>query len=307
MRPSLRCLSFGTMVLLFLAPVPGGATSNRIFVSTTGNNANDCSNPLTPCVDFTGAMSQVNTGGEIIAQATGPYGPLNITKAITISGPPGVVIYSGHQVTVNAPGATVVLRGLTIDGNGANEDGIHVTSVGSLSVESCVISNFANAGILMSAAGTLSVKNTDIKGCGLAGIQISNSSGAVTTTIDHCHLDGNLNGFQAQPTAGGSSLTTAIHSTADHNFTGWICGNASDGFAQLNLDFCTANSNGGDGIYSDCTGLGFVYFAFCVIANNGGVGIGQLHNGFPLSRGNNTVTGNFAGPTSGTVGTYSPM
>ena len=74
-------------------------------MSTNGNNASDCANPLTPCLTFAGALAQVNPGGEVIAEATGGYGPLNITQAVTISGPPGVVIYSGLQVIVNAPGA----------------------------------------------------------------------------------------------------------------------------------------------------------------------------------------------------------
>src|SRR5450755_3492656 len=148
---TLRQISLSALALLILLVAsPAYAVSNRIFVSTTGNNANDCSNPLTPCVDFTGALAQVATGGEIIAQATGPYGPLNITKAVTISGPPGVVIYSGHQVTVNAAGATVVLRGLTIDGNGAVENGINVVAVGTLYVESCVIAGFGLPGLQFS-------------------------------------------------------------------------------------------------------------------------------------------------------------
>src|SRR5450755_2528918 len=145
---TLSILAVGFFALL--AAFPAHALSNRIFVSTNGSDANDCSNPLTPCVDFTGALAQVATGGEIIAQATGPYGPLNITKAVTISGPPGVVIYSGHQVTVNAAGATVVLRGLTIDGNGAVENGINVVAVGTLYVESCVIAGFGLPGLQFS-------------------------------------------------------------------------------------------------------------------------------------------------------------
>src|ERR1022692_731445 len=99
-----------------LAALPAHAVSNRIFMSTNGNNASDCANPLTPCLTFAGALAQVNPGGEVIAEATGGYGPFNVTQAVTISGPPGVVIYSGLSVVVNAPGATVVLRGLTIDG-----------------------------------------------------------------------------------------------------------------------------------------------------------------------------------------------
>src|ERR1700733_9038930 len=133
-------------VFLLALAVPAHAVSNRIFMSTDGNNASDCANPLTPCLTFAGALAQVNPGGEVIAEATGGYGPLNITQAVTISGPPGVVIYSGLQVNVNAPGATVVLRGLTIDGTGATGNGISVVSVGSLFVESCVITGFVGSG-----------------------------------------------------------------------------------------------------------------------------------------------------------------
>src|ERR1022692_4974693 len=92
-------------VLALLVAIPAHAVSNRIFMSTNGNNASDCANPLTPCLTFAGALAQVNVGGEVIAEATGGYGALNITQAVTISGPPGVVIYSGLPVTVNAPGA----------------------------------------------------------------------------------------------------------------------------------------------------------------------------------------------------------
>src|SRR3984885_9021162 len=119
-------------VFLLALAVPARAASNRIFMSTNGNNANDCANPLTPCLTFAGALAQVNPNGEVIAEATGGYGAINITQAVTISGPPGVVIYSGLGVTVNAPGAIVVLRGLTIDGTGAGGNGITVTAAGKL-------------------------------------------------------------------------------------------------------------------------------------------------------------------------------
>src|ERR1022692_4752887 len=114
LSPALAATLFALLVAL-----PASAVSNRIFMSTNGNNSSDCSNPLTPCLTFAGAIAQVNPGGEVIAEATGGYGPLAITGSMTISGPPGVVIYSGLGVTVNPPGGTVILRGLTIDGTGA--------------------------------------------------------------------------------------------------------------------------------------------------------------------------------------------
>lgn len=194
----------GVALLALLLALPAYAVSNRIFMSTTGNDANDCSNPLTPCVDFTGALAQVATGGELIAEATGPYGPLNITKSVTISGPPGVVIYSGHTVTVNASGATVVLRGLTIDGNGALENGINVVAVGTLFVESCVIANFSGNGatgngLVSSSTGNLFVKDTIVRNNGNNGIQAGGGN-AAQVSIDHCRLEGN--GFGT--TLGGS-------------------------------------------------------------------------------------------------------
>ena len=139
-------------------------------MSTTGNDSNNCANPNTPCLTFAGSLAQVAVGGEVIAEATGGYGAINVTQSVTISGPPGVVIYSGFTVTVNAPGATVVLRGLTIDGTGATGNGINVVAVSVLHVESCVITGFAGGsgpsghGIYFTSAGQLFVKDTIIRG-----------------------------------------------------------------------------------------------------------------------------------------------
>ena len=85
---NLRTIFIPSLALfLLLVAFPAHAVSNRIFMSTNGNNANDCANPMTPCLTFAGALAQVNPGGEVIAEATGGYGPLNITSAVTISGP----------------------------------------------------------------------------------------------------------------------------------------------------------------------------------------------------------------------------
>jgi hypothetical protein len=292
-----------------LVALPAYAVSNRIFMSTNGNNASDCANPLTPCLTFAGALAQVNPGGEVIAEATGGYGPLNITQAVTISGPPGVVIYSGLQVTVNASGATVVLRGLTIDGAGVSANGIEVQAVGTLSVENCVINAFGNFGIHMGVAGKLNIKNTDVKGCNI-GVQIDNSSGTVSASIDHCHLDSNLAGFRAKTTAPGDSTTTATYSTANNNSgDGWIAGaGPSTGRDVLNIEFCTGSQNGVDGLAGNSSNASSVArFSNCVLANNGGSGVDRLNSGTFESRGNNTITGNTSGPTNGVIGSFSPM
>ena len=279
----------GDRIGRFTPPAPPPPTSNRIFMSTNGNNANDCANPLTPCLTFAGALVQVNTGGEVIAEATGGYGPLNITRAMTISGPPGVVIYSGLSVTVNAPGATVVLRGLTVDGAGALASGINVVSVGKLVVESCVIANFGigNAtqgnGIYFDGAGSLFVKDTTIQNNGLNGLLIR--GGSLKASIDDCRIEGNQTGVLVD-----GAIATVCNTTSS--------GSSAVGFAvvsggEINLENCVA-ANNGIGIETLTSGL--VRVSSSTVTDNS-TGLSDA-SGSLLSRGNNTVEHN------GTDGTF---
>jgi hypothetical protein len=98
----------------------GGA---RSFVSGGGTDAGTCER-VSPCRTFGFAITQTNTGGEIVALDSSGYGPVTITKEITIVAPEGVHAgispSSGGAITVNAPaGADVVLRNLTLRGNGS--------------------------------------------------------------------------------------------------------------------------------------------------------------------------------------------
>jgi hypothetical protein len=288
-----------TLFALLLA-LPACAASNRIFISTNGNNASDCANPLTPCLTFAGALAQVNPGGEVIAEATGGYGALNVTQAVTISGPPGIVMYSGLPVTVNAPSATVVLRGLTIDGGGAVANGIFVSAVGTLHVEKCVITGFANGavnngnGILFAApGGQLFVEDTTIRGNANAGVWVfpqflPPGTGSAQATIDHCRLDGNSAGLVSS----GGGVSTVRNTVA----SGSLSAGFSAGFgAELNIEDSLASNNGGSGI--DCNG-GLARVSNATVTDNG-TGLSFSNAGVLLSRGNNTVEGN------GTDGTFS--
>src|SRR5450432_1091 len=97
---------------------------------------------------------------------------------MTISSPPDVVMYCGSTIRVDVPGAAVVLRGLTIDGMGALENGITVVAIGSLAVENCIIENFASEdvalgnGIFFGCAGTLFVSDTLVRNNGHVGVLV---------------------------------------------------------------------------------------------------------------------------------------
>ena len=134
-----------TGALLLTATNVAAITAQRTFVSGSGVDNPDCS-IVRPCRGFAAALTATTAGGEIIVLDSGGYGRLTITKSISIIAPPG--IYAGVSVaagfdgvTVNAPGATVVLRGLSINGLGGSGNGILVQQAGRIRIEGCVVSN----------------------------------------------------------------------------------------------------------------------------------------------------------------------
>ncbi len=305
-----RLRAFLCVSLLSLGVAPRAlALANRVFASArSGNDANSCDNINTPCQTLAGAVTQVNPDGEVIVLDSGGYGPVTITKGVTIEASAGVTAFihppSGDAVTVNAPGATVTLRGLTLN---VGNNGIEAQAVGTLHVEKCLITGFVSNGIHMGVAGNLIVKDTDVKTC-QTGIAITNTSGMVIASIDHCHLDGNAAGFGSVTISPGGSTTTATYTTANNNTDGWVSGDVSNGVDILNLESCTASGNFGDGLFAGSTNASSrVRFSNSVFSNNGGFGVKQSSADVVESRGNNTITGNTDGPTSGTIGSFLPI
>ena len=97
----------------------------QTWVSVSGSDSNDCSR-ATPCMTFAGAFPNTIPGGEIDVLTPGDYGPLTITKAISIyNGVVGVagVLVSGTSAIVIQAGATdiVNLRGLTLRRGGREQ------------------------------------------------------------------------------------------------------------------------------------------------------------------------------------------
>ncbi len=295
-------------VLCLAAAPPAFGLANRVFVSArSGNDANTCDDVNAPCKTFAGAVTKLNPDGEAIVLDSGGYGKVTITQGVTIEAPAGVTAFihpsSGDAITVLAPGATVMLRGLVL--NVGTNSGIHAIAVATLNVENCSITGFPEDGIRMSSAGRLNLKGTDITGCG-NGVELQNGIGVIQASIDHCHLDGNFRGFIAESDSG--TTTTATYSTANNNSDGWTCGNSPAGKDVLNLEFCTGSENGQAGLFSNSgNALTTVRYSNCVFANNGQYGVSRLSSGTVESRGNNTITGNGTAPTFGTIGTFAPM
>ena len=111
--------------------------------------------PPRPKRSFQAAHDAVAAGGEIVALDTAGYGPVMITKSVSVIVPPGISgfvtvpsVQGGATGITIAAGAsdTVTLQGLIIEGpsNRGGLYGIYATQVGHLVIEDTIVRNFSD-------------------------------------------------------------------------------------------------------------------------------------------------------------------
>ena len=71
------------LALPLLAPTGVSATAQRTFVASTGNDTNPCG-LAQPCRGFARAVSQTSASGEVIVLDSAGYGPVTITKSVSL-------------------------------------------------------------------------------------------------------------------------------------------------------------------------------------------------------------------------------
>jgi hypothetical protein len=288
---------FGALAIALGAMLPLGALQAqpaRVFVSAkTGSDLNSCS-VGSPCRTLGQALLTAAAGGEIIVLDSGGYGPVTITKAITINVPggiyAGVSVASGDGVTITAAaGDTVVLRGLTINGSGGSH-GVNATSGGVVYIESCTISGFSGAGINTATAGALFVSDTR-SGTSLYGLEI----GAGTlAAIDHCLFDNNT--FDGLITIDDSHVSIR-NSVLSDNKNGMRT-STSGPLGDVNVDDCLISNNTTFGISASNN---IVRIAGSTLAGNGQA-LQQTGSNAIETYGNNQRRGNTNADT-GTITT----
>jgi len=273
--------------------------ANRVFVSAaTGRDANSCDDIKTPCQTFQGAVAQLNPNGEAIVLDSGGYGPVSITQGVTIEAPPGVLAFihppSGNGVTINAPGQTVVLRGLTVNAGAAY--GINVQAVGVLHVESCVLNDFS-LGILVNASCLVLVSDTIVRGCNQGALLQTPGAGGMTLVADSSRFEKNAGTGIA---ASNNAAAVAWKCTLSGNGEG-VNANPLAFTATITLNDSLLTGNTISGVTADHNGT--VRVANSVVTDNA-IGMRAMSGGVCASRGDNTVEGNGT-DLSGTT-TYSP-
>src|SRR3989442_3616417 len=123
----------------------GHAQATRTWVSGVGDDLNPCSRTA-PCKTFAGAIAKTVVGGEIDALDPGAFGPVIVSKSITIDGTgvlAGIIAVHGNGITIDSRETTnlisVRLRGLSLNGLGTGVSGIRVMSANRDVIEDCVI------------------------------------------------------------------------------------------------------------------------------------------------------------------------
>lgn len=220
--------SFLISLALFCTFTGGAAHAvQRTHVSAgfgaDANTASNCS-ATAPCRFFQAAMTVTDINGEVIVLDSGGYGAVTITQSISLIAPTGVyagisVFPGATGVTIGTPGVNVVLRGLTINGQGG-DTGISMTAGNKLTVENCVIANLTGTGVYVSGATDVQVTDTTIRGNAAYGLYVENG---VRATVTRATVSGNTSSLgytsgaiTAYGTAAGTTTTVDVaDSTVD--------------------------------------------------------------------------------------------
>jgi hypothetical protein len=283
------------LVCLWLAAPSARAASTRAYVSVTGNDANICSDPATPCRTFSGAIAQLLPGGEVVVRDSGTYGGGTISQAVTINAA-GVAALVAVPITVNAqPNDVVTFRGVTFfaptPGTGT---ALTFNGGGGLNLEGCVFHGWAT-GLSFNVAGRLNVSDTTVRDHTATGIYLNSTTGEILASFERTRLLGNANGLwvasQAKATIRGSVISG--------NATGLAVSPNDGSLPELSVEACVVTHNSSAGVSS---WGGTTRVSNSTVTNNG-TGLYQAGPAVLVSRTNNTIEGNGT-DTAGTIGTF---
>ena len=300
--------SLESVTAIFSASAP--SPSARTWVSATlGSDANPCTR-MSPCLTFATALGQTTAGGEIDVLDPGDFGPVTITKSVSIygdapgvagtipsPGTSGIVVSAGSSDVIN-------LHGLVFDGvNASGTSGVVFTSGARLNVNQCVFQGFTTSGMTLSpGAGSASmtrlvVQNTTILNHA-TGILAQPTGGiAVNAVLRWLHIDGNTGEGLRVDGTGGSGVINAIitDSTASLNAGDGIDAVSGPGNVTVIVRRVTAVLNGSAGIQSNQSsgGIANVIVSGSTLYANA-VGVQDTGGARLLTHANNQATGNAA-------------
>jgi hypothetical protein len=342
-KMTLSIIVLASLFAPVLAAAPAWAAPVKVWVSKDGSVLGTCGAVTSPCLTFQAAHDNVAAGGEIGVLTPGDYGPVRITKSVSITndgtGEASILLgqtanggVPGRGVFIDADaGAVVGLRGLVIDGQGVGSIGIQVLRASAVHIQNCVIRNFEAPpsdtwGILLQPFFHTQVFISDTiifnngSGANTGGIQVlplalsGTGPGSARVVLDRVHLENNVVGLLVDgsrntggdPAAGDGAHVVVRDSVVSGNAAAGILAITVPGGAPafIVVERSSIVNNTGDGMHADGPRATMLLNDNTVARN--GTGISAVSFGQLMSYGNNRVNNNL-GPDGTPTGSYSPI
>jgi hypothetical protein len=222
------------------------AQPSRTFVASTGNDANAGSGcpRSAPCRGFQAAIDAVAAGGEVVALDSAGYGPMTITKSVTVTseGTHAAITAGGALgigVNVIMPAQSVTLRNLRILGAPGTMIGINAGNVANVFVENVVVSGFSEPGSYGAAFGentSVVIRDSVFRETAYFGVALNGAA----ATIERTRIESSRYGLYVLT---GSSAVVRDSVISGHSDAGVLVG--TFGAAALaELERCALVDNG---------------------------------------------------------------
>ncbi len=246
------------------------------------------------------------SGGQIVALDTSGYGPLYITKDLSVTVPTGinafVTVASGSGIVITT-GLRVTLRGLIIEATApGNSSGVFASAVAALRMENCVITGFgaannlnATGGLVVDSSnviGNIVLADTVIQDCPGSGIAhgvFGNPSNS-TLLLERCRILSNGQGVAMLSSGRGTVRNSVI---SNNTGIGIRCGGVAASDVRVNVDNCAVTDNG--------TGIANFFANNVTVSNTSITGNTTGVTSNPITYGNNRLINNTSDGAMGSV------
>jgi hypothetical protein len=289
------------LLLGLLSVTLAHATAQRTFVSTAGIDNPACS-LAAPCRTFAAAIAAASAGGEVIVLNSGGYGTVTITQSISLIAPPGIYAgisaLSGNGITINAPGANVVLRGLSIIALGGTT-GVDNLQADKVTIDNCVISSFSFDGVLVRGPIDVRITDSTFRDNFNAGVE---ARAGAAVTVNRSSFAGNYYGIYLRSVE--PSTYTAVYANETmftRNRYGIYSYGDVDAIVRAFIARATfvGNTDCGVCVFGPATFAASAAVSDSMVAGPSGVGLAADGLSANLVISNNTVTRNTVGLSQG--------
>jgi hypothetical protein len=263
----MRAIAKLFVVAVALAPLllslPAAATQQVLYVSSTGNDANNCTSAAQPCASVGNALLDLSstTGG--VVSCIGGTGPTNSTGAVELTTP--------FELTIDCPGGTMV-------GNGANVFGLELIGANQVLKIHHLTFNLANtasgsSAISIQGSGSLILEDCVFENGSGVALDIT-PNGPFNLVIRNSRISDSGSGILLKPAAGGSINATLDHVTIANNAGGGIKIDTTNGPVTTDITDSVVSTNAGNGINAvGGANQNMVSIKNSVIAKNAVVGV----------------------------------